>query len=174
MFSYPQLATITGVQGVIIYAVTSALPLLIFSYLGPIIRKKTPDGFVLTEWVRQRYGVAVAIYLSFLTLATLFLYMVAELSALYQIVSTLTGMDGLPVIIVEVRKPRAMHRNLKTHLNRPASPLFTPVSLCFLPFQDLLGEELIPLFATNLFLFAGHRSFISITMVPPRQSLSSY
>jgi Na+/proline symporter len=89
----------------VVYAITSALPLFIFAYLGPIIRKKTPEGFVLTEWARQRYGVVVAVYLSFLTLATLFLYMVAELSALQQIMTALTGMDGLPMIIIEVRNP---------------------------------------------------------------------
>lgn len=34
-------------------------------------------------------------------LITLFLYMVAELSALQQIITTLTGLNGLPVVIVE-------------------------------------------------------------------------
>jgi Na+/proline symporter len=101
LFSYPQLATITGVQGVVVYAITSAAPLMIFAYLGPIIRKKCPEGFVLTEWTRQRYGVVAALYLSFLTLVTMFLYMVAELSALQQIMTALTGMDGLPMVIVE-------------------------------------------------------------------------
>ncbi|KAG8420357.1 hypothetical protein J3459_011134 [Metarhizium acridum] len=101
LFSYPELATITGVQGVIIYALASALPMLIFGALGPIIRRKCPEGFVLTEWTRQRYGTVAMFYLSFMTLVTLFLYMVAELSALGQVVSTLTGIDSLPVIIVE-------------------------------------------------------------------------
>lgn len=34
-------------------------------------------------------------------LVTLFLYMVAELSALQQIITALTGLNGLPVVIVE-------------------------------------------------------------------------
>ena len=34
-------------------------------------------------------------------LVTLFLYMVAELSALQQIITALTGLDGLPAVIVE-------------------------------------------------------------------------
>jgi len=101
LFAYPQLATITGVQGVVVYAVASAAPLMIFALLGPIIRKKCPEGFVLTEWTRQRYGIITALYLSFLTLVTMFLYMVAELSALQQIMTALTGMDGLPMVIVE-------------------------------------------------------------------------
>ncbi|KAB5547173.1 hypothetical protein GE09DRAFT_967196 [Coniochaeta sp. 2T2.1] len=101
LFSYPQLATLAGVQGVVIYALASALPLLIFAALGPIIRRKCPEGFVLTEWTRQRYGVVAALYLSFMTMLTLFLYMVAELSAVGQVVTALTSLDGLPVIIVE-------------------------------------------------------------------------
>jgi Na+/proline symporter len=96
---------------------SSALPLLVFAFLGPIIRRKCPEGFVLTEWTRQRYGTIAALYLSILTyeqsptyasllifsrLLTLFLYMVAELSALQQIITLLTGLNGLPVVIVEV------------------------------------------------------------------------
>ena len=101
LFSYPELATIAGVQGVVIYALASALPLLVFGALGPVLRRKCPEGFVLTEWTRQRYGTVAMLYLSFLTLVTLFLYMVAELSALGQVVNALTGLDKLPVIIVE-------------------------------------------------------------------------
>jgi Na+/proline symporter len=101
LFSYPQLATLAGLQGVIVYAISSACPLLIFAALAPLIRKKCPEGFVLTEWTRQRYGIVTALYLGALTILTLFLYMVAELSAIGQVVNALTGLYGLPVIIVE-------------------------------------------------------------------------
>lgn len=75
---------------------------------------------MLTEWTRQRYGVITGLYLSALTYAhspsshkhprpdipfssliTIFLYMVAELSALQQIINALTGLNGLPAVIVE-------------------------------------------------------------------------
>ncbi|KAI5844702.1 hypothetical protein BZA05DRAFT_409124 [Tricharina praecox] len=102
LFSYPEIATIAGVQGSITYAACSALPLMIFPVLAPIIRRKLPEGFILTMWVRERFGVVASLYLSFLTVATMFLYMVAELSALGQVIETLTGLKGLPVIIVEV------------------------------------------------------------------------
>ncbi|EFX03000.1 urea transport protein [Grosmannia clavigera kw1407] len=101
LFSYPQLAVISGVQGVLVYALASALPMFIFAALGPIIRRKCPEGFVLTEWTRQRYGIPATIFLGFVTLATLFLYMMAELSAIGQVVTALTGLDGLPAVIVE-------------------------------------------------------------------------
>ena len=67
LFSYPEISTIAGVQGLIIYTLSSSVPLLIFGFLGPIIRRKCPQGFVLTEWTRQRYGIATALYLSLLT-----------------------------------------------------------------------------------------------------------
>lgn len=69
LFTYPQIATIAGVQGLVVYALASALPLLVFAYLGPKIRRKCPEGFVLTEWTRQRYGTLTALYLSALTYA---------------------------------------------------------------------------------------------------------
>lgn len=67
LFTYPQIATIAGVQGLVVYAIASALPLLVFGYLGPIIRRKCPEGFVLTEWTRQRYGAVAGIFLSICT-----------------------------------------------------------------------------------------------------------
>lgn len=102
LFSYPELSTIVGIQGTLTYAATSALPLMAFVFLGPIIRKKLPQGFIMTTWVRHRYGEIAGAYISFLTLAIMFLYMVAELSALQQVIGTLAGIDGLPVIIVQV------------------------------------------------------------------------
>ncbi|KAF4119838.1 hypothetical protein GMORB2_3526, partial [Geosmithia morbida] len=101
LFTYPEIATIAGVQGVIVYALASALPMLIFGFVGPVIRRKCPEGFVLTEWTRQRYGMVAMLYLSFVTLVTLFLYMVSELSGVGQVINLLTGLDDLPVMIVQ-------------------------------------------------------------------------
>ena len=83
---------------------SSALPLLIFGYLGPIIRRKCPEGFVLTEWTRQRYGAVAGLFLSVCTLITIFLYMVSELSAMQQIVTALTECgphNPVPVILTD-------------------------------------------------------------------------
>ena len=67
LFSYPELSTIAGIQGTFTYAATSALPLMAFVFLGPIIRKKLPEGFIMTTWVRHRYGEIAGAYISFLT-----------------------------------------------------------------------------------------------------------
>ena len=120
LFSYPEIGTIAGVQGAITYAACSALPVLSFAFLVPKLRSKLPEGFILTMWVKERYGLYAGLYLSFLTwvignswrwlfymtdecsVATMFLYMVAELSSLQQVINALTNLNGLPVVIVEV------------------------------------------------------------------------
>ncbi|KXS93689.1 hypothetical protein AC578_8326 [Pseudocercospora eumusae] len=101
LFTYPNIAALAGLHGLLVYALSSGLPLLIFAALGPIIRRKCPEGFVLTQWTRQRYGTITSLYLSFFSCATIWLYMVAELSALQQVVNLLTGMNGLPAVIVQ-------------------------------------------------------------------------
>lgn len=145
LFSYPELATIAGIQGVVVYALSSSLPLLIFAVLGPVIRRKTPEGFVLTAWTRQRYGTGAMLYLSFMTLVTLFLYMTAELSAIGQVVNALTNLDGLPVMIVQcvittvytcnvtlpllqLQKKRKKKRKTQTKLTRSPSAKPSAVS----------------------------------------------
>ncbi|KAH3683425.1 hypothetical protein WICPIJ_005582, partial [Wickerhamomyces pijperi] len=99
--TYAQVANLTGLQGLLVYAITGGLPLMLFSWFGPIIRKQCPHGFVLTEWVFQRFGTSTGLYLSACTLLTLFLFMVSEIASLQYVVSTLTGRSALPAIIVE-------------------------------------------------------------------------
>lgn len=49
----------------------------------------------------RRFGYELTMYFPISRLITLFLYMVAELSALQSIVNSLTGLNGLPVVIVQ-------------------------------------------------------------------------
>lgn len=99
--TYPQISTVCGVQGLVVYTLSSSLPIMLFAFFGPVIRRKCPEGFVLTQWVRTRFGLITSLYMSFFTIVTMFLYMVAELSAIQLAVQALTNLDALPVMIVE-------------------------------------------------------------------------
>lgn len=90
--TYPEVATIAGVQGLVVYAVSSSLPMLMFAFLGPIIRRRCPDGFVLTEWVRERYGIVTALYLSFFTIATM-------VSRFFFFFCSLSGIGALTLLL---------------------------------------------------------------------------
>lgn len=99
--TYSQIANISGLHGLLVYTIAGAIPILGFAALGPIIRKKCPDGFVMTEWVRKRFGIVTALYVSFFTCFTIFLFMISELAAVRTAVETLTGLDALGAVIVE-------------------------------------------------------------------------
>lgn len=99
--TYPQVANIAGLQGLLVYALAGGLPMFLFSFFGPIIRRKCPHGFVLTEWVFQRFGTITGLYLSACTILTLYLFMVSEVASLQYAYNTLTGLDALPPIIVQ-------------------------------------------------------------------------
>ncbi|SCV00445.1 LAME_0G09780g1_1 [Lachancea meyersii CBS 8951] len=99
--TFPKIANVDGLQGLLVYALSCGLPMFLFAFLGPRIRKKVPDGFVLTEWVFQRYGYVCGLYMSACTILTLFLFMVSEIASLKYCIETLTSIKALPVIIVE-------------------------------------------------------------------------
>ncbi|CEP63313.1 uncharacterized protein LALA0_S07e07294g [Lachancea lanzarotensis] len=99
--TFPKIANVDGLQGLLVYALSCGLPMFLFAFLGPRIRKKVPDGFLLTEWVFHRYGYACGLYIGLCTILTLFLFTVSELASLKFCIETLTGINALPVIIVE-------------------------------------------------------------------------
>ncbi|SCU87432.1 LAFA_0E06678g1_1 [Lachancea sp. 'fantastica'] len=99
--TFPKIANVDGLQGLLVYALSCGLPMFLFAFLGPRIRKKVPDGFVLTEWVFHRYGYVCGLYMSLCTILTLFLFTVSEIASLKFCIETLTGLNALPVIIVE-------------------------------------------------------------------------
>lgn len=99
--TYAQIANISGLHGLLVYTLLGAIPLFLFLLVGPIIRKRCPDGFVLTEWCRHRFGVVAGLYLSGFTLFTMFLFIVGEVLALHYAILALTGLNPLPAVIVE-------------------------------------------------------------------------
>ncbi|AMD22240.1 HGL100Cp [Eremothecium sinecaudum] len=101
LVAYPQMANVAGLHGLLVYSLTSALPMMLFAYFGPLIRKRCPEGFLLTEWVYQRFGTVAGVYLSICTVLNLFLYMVSEVSSVNLAYEALTGKSGLAVVIVQ-------------------------------------------------------------------------
>lgn len=99
--TYAQIGNLSGLHGLLVYTLSGAIPIVGFAAVGPIIRKKCPEGFILTEWVRKRFGPVTALYLSFFTCLTMFLFMIGELSALKGAIESLTGLNAIGAVIVE-------------------------------------------------------------------------
>lgn len=99
--TYTEIANIAGLQGLIVYCLAGCLPMFLFAFLGPVIRRQCPHGFVLTEWCFQRFGRVAGLCLSAATVLTLFLFMIGEISAAYYAIETLAGINGIPAVIIE-------------------------------------------------------------------------
>ncbi|TIA87028.1 hypothetical protein E3P99_03430 [Wallemia hederae] len=88
--TYPEVATY-GLQPLITYALAASLPLLTFPPLAAQLRKKCPEGFILTEFIRVRFGVAASLFLSAFTIITLYVFMLSEMTSIYSVIESLTG-----------------------------------------------------------------------------------
>ena len=99
--TYTEVSNLAGLHGLLVYTIIGSIPILGFSLLGPLIRRKCPNGFVLTNWTEHRFGYPAALFLSFWTCVNMFLFMVSELSAVRIAIETLTGVNALAAIIVE-------------------------------------------------------------------------
>jgi len=90
-----------GFYDVMGYALSSATPFLLLAYLGPIIRKLTPEGVTLADYVRQRMGRKMQVYVGVISIIYMFTFMFAEYIAIGRAVEFLSGIDSLvPIIAV--------------------------------------------------------------------------
>ena len=90
-----------GFYDVMGYALSSATPFLLLAYLGPLIRKLTPEGVTLADYVRQRMGRMMQIYVGVISIIYMFTFMFAEYIAIGRAVEFLSGIDSLvPIIAV--------------------------------------------------------------------------
>jgi Na+/proline symporter len=103
LYAYPEVGTLAGLLGVFMYAFGSIVPIFVFAWLGPLIRKKCPGGFTLTQFILERFGRINQIYISLMSIAYMFCFMISELSAVGSILELLTGVSKYaPVICIAV------------------------------------------------------------------------
>lgn len=99
LFSAPEVGALSGWWGIIGYALASSLPFVLFMWLGPIIRRRFTGGFCLTDWVRQRFGRPLQLYVSLVTVFYMWVYMVAELTSIGNLVRDLSGLSPLNALL---------------------------------------------------------------------------
>ncbi|CAG8452666.1 1797_t:CDS:2 [Dentiscutata erythropus] len=103
-YAFPEVGARAGILGNFAYSFGCIVPLVVFAWLGPILRKKCPEGFLLTTFIRERFGRINQIYISLMSMAYMFCYMVSELSAIDGILTLLTGIDfhHVPIILITI------------------------------------------------------------------------
>ena len=91
LFSPAESAAVGGLATIVGYAIGTAAPLLAYAVLGRRMRRVMPQGRGLTEFVHARYGGLMYAVTVGVMVAVLLIFLTAGLSAIAQIVGTLTG-----------------------------------------------------------------------------------
>ena len=92
-----------GFYDVFGYALSSATPFLLLAYLGPLVRNLTPEGVTLADFVRQKMGRPMQLYVGIISILYMFTFMFAEYIAIGRAVEFLSGIDFLiPIILVAI------------------------------------------------------------------------
>ena len=103
LFSPSEVGYYGGFYDVMGYALSSATPFLLLAYLGPLVRKLAPEGITLADYVRQRMGRTMQIYVGVISIIYMFAFMFAEYIAIGRAVEFLSGIDFLiPIIYVAI------------------------------------------------------------------------
>lgn len=99
LFAAPEVGTSAGWWGVVGYALASSLPFVGMCVLGPMVRRLHGEGFCLTDWVLKRFGRAVQLYVGLVSVFYMWVYLVAELTSMGNLISTFAGLDPLNALV---------------------------------------------------------------------------
>jgi SSS family solute:Na+ symporter len=87
MGATPQLSWL-GVMG---YSTASSFPAVVICWLGPMVRARSTEAFSTTDFGLQRYGRVMQISIAAISVFYMFIFIVAELTAISNIFALLTG-----------------------------------------------------------------------------------
>ncbi|CAN5675020.1 hypothetical protein BH24ACT15_BH24ACT15_23510 [soil metagenome] len=93
LFAPPEVGAGVGLVAILGYAVGAALPVILFAVLGRRIRTAVPRGHSLGEFARLRFGRAFAVWVFLVSVAYMFLFVTAELTAVAGVTSIIAGVD---------------------------------------------------------------------------------
>ena len=79
---------------VIGYACASSAPAIVVYFFGPIVRERCQEkSFSITDYGHQRYGRVMQVVIALLSIFYMFIYLVAELTAISNVFGLICGMD---------------------------------------------------------------------------------
>lgn len=99
LFTPPEVGTFAGVAGIVGYGLAAACPFVVLAWFGPAVRKRLPEGFTLTEFVRSRYGRTAQVYVGLVSLFYMFIFVTAELTAAGGAVELVGGIDPIVTVL---------------------------------------------------------------------------
>ncbi|SFR61140.1 Na+/proline symporter [Marinobacter daqiaonensis] len=99
LFAPPEVGAFVGPIALAGYAIGAALPFIVFAMLGPVIRKRLPEGRSISEFAERRFGIAMRRWVSVISVLYMLCFLAAELTAIGAITGLLSELNGQIVII---------------------------------------------------------------------------
>lgn len=82
LLSAPEAGATFGIAAVVGYGIGEAIPMIVYTKLGPRIRRVIPRGHSLTEYALGRYGSAMYAFVLVVSVLYMFVFLAAELTGI--------------------------------------------------------------------------------------------
>lgn len=99
LFAPPEVGAFVGPVALAGYALGAALPFIVFATLGPLIRKRLPQGRSISEFAEARFGTGLRRWVSLISVLYMLCFLAAELTAIGSITGLLSDLNGQIVIV---------------------------------------------------------------------------
>ena len=102
LFAPPAVGALGDLLSVLGYAVGQAAAVAILAWLGPAVRARTPSGTTILEFVVERFGRPMQVWAGAVSVLYMFVFVVAELTAIGGAVAVLGGVDARVTVVAVV------------------------------------------------------------------------
>lgn len=97
----PEIGSVNlGIAAVAGYAVGQAGAIWIYAYIGPRMRRVAPSERTILGFVKERFGQTFSAYVAVVSVLYMFVFLVAELTGIGKIFSTLTDASPQPIVVL--------------------------------------------------------------------------
>lgn len=99
LFVPPEIGAFVGPVALVGYALAAALPLFVLAACGPAIRRRLPQGRTIAEYAQERFGAALRLWVTVLSVLYMLCFITAELTAIGAITVMLSELPAGAVIV---------------------------------------------------------------------------
>lgn len=99
LFVPPEIGAFVGPVALVGYALAAALPFFVLAACGPAIRRRLPKGRTIAEYAQERFGAALRLWVTVLSVLYMLCFITAELTAIGAIATMLSELPAAGVII---------------------------------------------------------------------------
>ncbi|KAI9223179.1 hypothetical protein BC828DRAFT_345249 [Blastocladiella britannica] len=96
----PNFAATGGILGVISYAVSTGIPIMLVSFAGSLIQRVLPRPLSLSDYVHWRYGRPAQLFVATLTIINMSMFVISEYSTVGSIFKSFVHSSQYPIIVM--------------------------------------------------------------------------